>query len=205
MAKKGFNLFERKRRKLTALFAVACIVFLLMTHHSWPEGGTLDRTLDAAGVILVALGVLGRVWSTMYIGGRKNQELVTEGPYSMMRNPLYFFSFLAGLGVSVETGNVYIIAVFVVLFPVYYHYVIKSEEKRLHELFGESFTRYRETTPEFFPNIFKLRLGGRPGLVPELVRKNFMDGAVFFLILAAVVAVEMLQVSGVLRVFWRVP
>ena len=42
----------------------------------------------------------------LYVGGRKNAELVTTGPYSMMRNPLYFFSLLGVAGVGAQTGSV---------------------------------------------------------------------------------------------------
>jgi protein-S-isoprenylcysteine O-methyltransferase Ste14 len=37
---------------------------------------------------------------------RKIEELVTVGPYSVMRNPLYFFFILGGIGVGAQSGSV---------------------------------------------------------------------------------------------------
>ena len=37
-----------------------------------------------------------RFWATLYLGGRKENELVIEGPYSVVRHPLYVGSLLIG-------------------------------------------------------------------------------------------------------------
>jgi len=202
---KTINSFERYRRALSAVAAVACGAFVLVTHHSWPEGSTLDISLDIGGVVLVLMGIGGRAWSTLYIGGRKNVELVNKGPFSMTRNPLYFFSFLGGLGICLEVGNVYVIGAYLVLFPLYYRFVIRSEEKRLAGLFGEAFERYRQVTPAFFPKIAIYDAGELSSYSPELVKRTIRDGSVFVLVLAAVIGIELLQGAGVLPVLWTVP
>jgi protein-S-isoprenylcysteine O-methyltransferase Ste14 len=202
---KTISFFEKYRRALSAVAAVLCGAFVLVTHHSWPEGSALDLTLDIGGAALVLMGIGGRAWCTMYIGGRKNQELVDKGPYSMTRNPLYFSSFLAGLGICLEVGNVYVIAAYLVFFPLYYHFVIQSEEKRLAGLFSEAFDRYKQTTPAFFPNIAIYDSGELAEYSPELVKRTVRDGSVFVLVLAVVIGIELLQGAGVLPVLWTVP
>ena len=52
------------------------------------------------GIILVGIASLGRLWCSLYIAGYKTDNLVTEGPYSMCGNPLYFFSFIGALGIG---------------------------------------------------------------------------------------------------------
>jgi protein-S-isoprenylcysteine O-methyltransferase Ste14 len=42
-------------------------------------------------------GATLRLWSTLYIGGRKRVVLVSDGPYSLCRNPLYVGTFLIAL------------------------------------------------------------------------------------------------------------
>ena len=44
-------------------------------------------------------------WSSLYIAGRKGRELVTVGPYSTCRNPLYFFSIVGAAGMGAQSGS----------------------------------------------------------------------------------------------------
>jgi protein-S-isoprenylcysteine O-methyltransferase Ste14 len=43
---------------------------------------------------LAAMIASHRLWCSLYISGYKNSQLITSGPYSLCRNPLYFFSFV---------------------------------------------------------------------------------------------------------------
>jgi protein-S-isoprenylcysteine O-methyltransferase Ste14 len=52
------------------------------------------------GCLMVGLATIVRVWCALYIAGYKDDVLVTEGPYSICSNPLYFFNFLEGTGVG---------------------------------------------------------------------------------------------------------
>lgn len=201
----GFNFFERYRRFLTAVFLVVGIGFLLMTSHARPSDERAVTALSIAGAVFVLAGVSGRVWCTAYIGGRKNAELVTKGPYSMTRNPLYFFSFLGGLGLCLELKNLYLIAMYIVAFPIYYHYVIMSEERRLDGLFGASFQKYRSSTPAFFPNIAMLDLGDLSDVSTKHVMKNAMDGMVFVLLLIAAYMFDKYQASGAISSLLGLP
>ena len=54
-------------------------------YHFWTE-------MPGYLAIVVAIGL--RLWCTLYIGGSKSRTLVTDGPYSVSRNPLYFASIL---------------------------------------------------------------------------------------------------------------
>lgn len=204
--KESFNFFERNRRLISAAFAAICLTVVLFSHHSWEQGSAVDNAFDIGGVVLIVMGVLGRLWSTMYIGGKKNAVLVQDGPYSMCRNPLYFFSFVAGIGVCVELENVLLLLVFAVTFSFYYPFVIKSEEKRLEGIFGtKEFNAFRASTPAFFPNIAHLKLGAFPDYSPKLLWKNFMDGSIFLLFIPIAYFIERLHESGVLPVLLRIP
>src|SRR5690606_41067661 len=65
---------------------------ILFSRSGWPRGSILADLLSLAGLVLILACIAGRCWASLYVGGRKNQELVTAGPYAHMRNPLYFFS-----------------------------------------------------------------------------------------------------------------
>lgn len=106
-------------------------------------------TLMLVGLAFAVTGALVRAWAAGAI--RKNQMLTTHGPYAFTRNPLYFGSFLIGIGFGIASGRVWILAMFAVFFVLIYGKTMKREEKRLGELFGEEFERYAEAVPRFVP------------------------------------------------------
>ncbi|MGU9537294.1 methyltransferase family protein, partial [Proteus mirabilis] len=61
--------------------------------------------VEHLGMVAIMVCVLGRAWCALYIGGRKKQEIVTSGPYSLCRNPLYVFSVIGAFGVGAQTGS----------------------------------------------------------------------------------------------------
>ena len=104
-----------------------------------------------AGLVIALAGVLVRGWAAGSI--RKNRVLTTHGPYAFTRNPLYFGSFLIGIGFGVASGKLWILGLFFVFFLVIYGRTMRKEEARLGELFGEEFTRYAAAVPRFVPRI----------------------------------------------------
>src|SRR5262245_59839085 len=74
------------------------LAFALLSQSSYTEGGFWDTTLEVLSFVLLSVSEFGRVWVSAYISGRKTVELVTDGPYSITRNPLYFFTFIAYIG-----------------------------------------------------------------------------------------------------------
>lgn len=105
--------------------------------------------LMIAGLVVALGGVLIRGWAAGSI--RKNKVLTTHGPYAFTRNPLYFGSFLIGIGFGIASGVLWILALFLVFFFVIYGKTMRREEKRLGELFGEEFDRYAGAVPRFLP------------------------------------------------------
>jgi protein-S-isoprenylcysteine O-methyltransferase Ste14 len=111
----------------------------------WVEGS------GAAGGVLFAIGAVIAGWSllifhrkqTTTIPGRTSAALVTWGPYSFSRNPMYVGLTCAYLG---EAGMLQQIWP-VVLLPLTIAYlnwiVIPVEEGRLTEVFGRAYDDYR--------------------------------------------------------------
>lgn len=113
--------------------------------------------LLAAGGVVALLGGLIRAWAAGTI--RKNKILTVSGPYAHTRNPLYFGSFLVGLGVVIASGSLWLLAIFLAFFAVIYSRTIVAEERRLEELFGDSFRRYAAAVPRFVPRLLPYRCG----------------------------------------------
>ena len=64
------------------------------------EETVLDVATDALAWLAFVGGATLRWWSTLYIGGHKQKSVVSAGPYSVSRNPLYLGSFLLWLSLA---------------------------------------------------------------------------------------------------------
>jgi len=82
----------RVRTVLTGGPSAALLCLFGMTTAKFETHEIFGSCLFFAGTLLAGVAVTGRAWSLMYISGKKNASLVTVGPYSLCRNPLYFFS-----------------------------------------------------------------------------------------------------------------
>lgn len=155
--------------------------------------------------MLVITGTFIRIYSAVYIYGKKTVSLIQAGPYSVVRNPLYVGSLVAGIGIGLESENVLILALIVFFFVVYYPFIIADEERRLAEVHGEEFLSYCSRVPRFIPNPF---LFNEPETLEVNARKlkwAFMDGLAFMVGTLALVILEALQIAHLLPVVMTVP
>ena len=127
-------------------------------------------------------------------------EVVSSGPYSMMRNPLYFFSAIASVGVGGLTGSLVIAALAGILCVVAFLIVIKREEEFLGGTFGKPYADYCARVPRFFPNFSLFKDEDTLEISLRRVYSTLLDGLVFFAALPLFVLVNYLQNSGYLPV-----
>lgn len=105
------------------------------------------------GFLLLILAALGRIWSMVYIAGRKNCELCQIGPYSLTRNPLYLFSFIGLVGFTLALQQVLLGVIATGLFLSYYAAVIRGEERIQRSLHNGHFEAYCARVPRFWPKL----------------------------------------------------
>ena len=113
--------------------------------------------LSVLGFFLVMLGGFGRIWASLYIEGFKTKTLIKEGPYSMVRNPLYVFSLMIFTGLCLAIKSIPISIALIVIFTLFHIPTILNEEKILLNTHDESYREYYKSTPRLFPNILKYR------------------------------------------------
>ncbi len=195
--------FEQYRIIFSRIAAVAIIIFLFTTQSIWEtKNETITFIMFLIGMILVGIASLGRMWCSLYIAGYKDDKLVTEGPYSICRNPLYFFSMIGLLGIGCATETFTFPIVFILLFALYYPFVINSEEKRLRLLFGESFDKYRKKISTFFPSFATFSEPKNYLVKPAVYRKHIFSALWFVWLVGVLEAIEGLREIGVLSSFW---
>lgn len=140
----------RMRLVLSRLFGLSIVGLLAFGSSSWSSSPPFGHMLFVAGFLLTVVGFCGRLWCLSYIAGRKKRVLVTEGPYSLCRHPLYFFSFVGGIGLGLCTETITAAVLFALAFAMYYPQAIRGEETFLADNFT-GYEEYRKRVPLFFP------------------------------------------------------
>src|SRR5262245_55058372 len=117
-------------RKLVLGFAIAtgAVVFALTGSR---YSSDVHEMLEWLGILAIIVCILGRTWCSLYIGGRKIVQFVSHGPYSVSRNPLYFFSIVGAFGVGAQLGSVVAGLVCAALAWMVFYVVVLQEEKLL--------------------------------------------------------------------------
>jgi protein-S-isoprenylcysteine O-methyltransferase Ste14 len=115
----------------------------------------LSISLAIASVWLVGAAVrtLGKQWA---ITARliEGHRLITEGPYSFVRNPIYTGMFGMLVATGLAFGHWIELMIGIVLFAIGLGIRVRSEEKLLRSAFGEEFEDYARRVPAVLPGIY---------------------------------------------------
>lgn len=118
--------------------------------------------LPVAGPFLVLAGEGLRWWAVGQIGvisrtrSTRLGPLITTGPFTLCRNPLYVGNLLIWAGFTVWSGLLWMLPITLGIFIVYYRSIIEWEEALLTERFGQAYTEYVSVTPRWWPRLDRL-------------------------------------------------
>ncbi|WP_102961020.1 methyltransferase family protein [Mangrovicella endophytica] len=196
--------YQRLRRFVLAAVLAAALLILLFVRSSW-EDDLIHELIEAVGLGLIAIAIIGRMWCTLYIGGRKAAEVVDSGPYSITRNPLYVFSSIGAAGLGAQTGSITIAVVAMLGCVAAFQIVIRREERFLRGEFGPAYEAYLARVPRFIPNPALFRDEKELSIRTRRIYSTLADGLVFFVSMPLLEGVEWLQDSGLVPVLLRLP
>ena len=199
------TLLQNSRMIGSKLLILPVIVLALFTQHIYVEEGLIDISLETVGFLLVLIAALGRIWASAHISGKKTKELVTDGPYSITRNPLYFFSFLGFLGAGLAFESLTLAALLVVIFFLLHWPTILAEEKNLRRLFGKEFEQYADIVPRFFPRSWKIRFTESLQISPKTFSRAMVECGLVASVFIVAHLVEWGHIEGFLPVLFQVP
>jgi protein-S-isoprenylcysteine O-methyltransferase Ste14 len=140
---------------LRVLLAIAVISLFTLVHTGGLEvHGTL---LPVVGIVIVAGGLGFAVWARLHIGRnwgmpmtiKEEPELVTSGPYRLVRHPIYTGILTAAVGTALAV-NLLALAVAAAL-AVFFLYSARVEEKNLDAIFPRAYPAYRARTKMLIP------------------------------------------------------
>ena len=197
-------LLSRKLRIPLLRIALIPIAFCaLFGWRSWQDESVTDFVVEWSGYAFLLAGMGIRLWSILYIGGRKAAELVTDGPYSLCRNPLYIGTVLLTIGASLCFENLLMLLVsLAVMIPVH-AMVTLGEERSLERKFGEDYRAYKRTVPRFLPSFRSYHSPEYVTVSVRSVRRAVAEVSAILLIPMLGALIEMLHAKGLLPVLWR--
>ncbi len=199
----GRSFIQKRRRIITWLFAVPLGVLVVVSENRSEEYGIFSDLLFLAGLVLVGVATVGRLWCSLYISGYKTDMLITTGPYSVCRNPLYFFSLMGGVGLGLSTETVTIALIILAGFLLLYPFVIRSEEKGLRQAHGDAYDQYVRDTPRFFPSFKRYCEPEEYTVRTRAFRHRVGDSMCFIWIVGALELIEALHEHHVIPVLFR--
>ena len=196
---------QKYRKGVSWVLVFGFLFLLLFSTHSWERDSPIDLLFEVAGLFLIVVCTFGRLWSSVYASGYKDEMVITSGPYSAVRNPLYFFSFIGVVGMGLVSENLLVLVLAPLVFLLYYQFVIRSEERYLLIKFGEVYADYLKKVPRFIP---RLRLLNEPEFYQvdiRVYRRSLLDATMFIWLYIVFHFIERLQQMGVLPILFRVP
>jgi protein-S-isoprenylcysteine O-methyltransferase Ste14 len=126
----------------------------------------LPVVLNIVGIPLLILGLLLHIWTARLLGiwgiiglpeisTKIKENLVTGGPFSLVRHPTYSAHTLIFSGIFLITGVTAIGIITLLDFIVINTIIIPLEEKELLRRFGEEYALYKKKVPSrIFPWIY---------------------------------------------------
>ncbi len=116
-----------------------------------------NPVVNVLGIVLCVAGIALAVWARWHLGRnwgmpmslKEGHELVTTGPYRMVRHPIYTGFILAMLGSALVAGPFWLFAA-VVSF-LYFAYSASVEERLMMKQFPHQYPSYRKRTKMLIP------------------------------------------------------
>ncbi|MBN1633007.1 MAG: isoprenylcysteine carboxylmethyltransferase family protein [Ignavibacteria bacterium] len=154
MLKKIGTFFFRNRSYTPIPFIVLLFLFINPTSVSL-----------IAGFGILICGEIIRIWAVSYAGSETRTtgcvggtELITQGPYSVVRNPLYAGNIMIYLGAGIMSMALFpwlqVFAFFYYLFQ--YYCIIINEEEYLESAFPDTYLLYKKNVHRILPAFRKL-------------------------------------------------
>jgi protein-S-isoprenylcysteine O-methyltransferase Ste14 len=194
---------QKKRLVVVQVCSFAAFLMLLVSRPSWSEALVVHEAIEITGLALILVCMFGRLWSILYVGSRKNSELVTSGPYSVTRNPLYLFSTIGVFGVGLVFGSIAAALVLGCLSYLVFTLTAQREATFLRATFGASYLDYEAATPSFWPDPRLYHQPDEMTFSPQALKRTFVDALYFLAMVPAIEGIEYLQTTGYLpTVFW---
>lgn len=196
---------NKSRIKLSKIALAIALLVIIFTKSFIEYESPIHEFIEFIGYFFVAVCVMGRLYSTAFLGGFKNEQLITYGAFSIVRNPLYFFSLLGITGVALMSGHILLYVFLPLYFLFLYNGLIAREEEFLSEKFGTEYMDYKKRVPRLFPKFSLYQAPEVIQTVPKFLNNAFKDAIWWFLPFPLFEILEYVQESGMISPMIVIP
>ena len=201
--KKPYRRDQKRRLELLRLSLILIFIIPFVTWRTWTDGSGMDFAVEWGGYVFLVAGLGLRIWAILYVGGRKSKALVTDGPYSLCRNPLYLGTILATFGASFCMESLLMALAGLALVMPTHVLIAKAEERRLAARFPDEFDAYARSVPSFIPSLKSYHSPSEIVVSTQAVRRILGHTAIIILVPILGDLVEMLHAHNLLPVLLR--
>jgi protein-S-isoprenylcysteine O-methyltransferase Ste14 len=192
------------RLRVTVALLAVVVALVSVSERGWATG-LAGVAMQLAALACIACAALGRVWSSVFIAGFKDETLVRTGPYSALRHPLYALSLLASLGIGLATRSLAITLAVVAILGVIHAAAARREDAVLEGRHGAAFEDYRRSVRPFWPRPSTYEVPERLEIRPRVLWKAFLDAGSLLGYFALLVLADALQRAGVTPTWLSLP
>jgi protein-S-isoprenylcysteine O-methyltransferase Ste14 len=148
-------------RELRIRVLIAAVVIVLIRLGAFRGHGiNTSPWRGGVGLVLFAAGLGFAIWARVHIGRnwgtpmteKDDPELVTSGPYQLVRHPIYSGILLAGVGTAIALSWLWLVPVG--LAGIYFGYSATLEERFLTGRFPDTYPAYRRSTKKLLPYLY---------------------------------------------------
>ena len=100
------------------------------------------------GLLIFVLGLAMQVMTTISVANTPPDKPVTQGPYRILRHPIYFGGFMTLLGMGIASAS-WVILLCALLWMAFFCIVVPTEEHFLLEKYGKAYREYMNRTPRW--------------------------------------------------------
>jgi protein-S-isoprenylcysteine O-methyltransferase Ste14 len=151
----------------TLIYAVLPWALSLLTpRYGWSETG--PATLNLIGLVPVAAGFAGLVWVLSVMAAQfpklpeiieldegerlltaTSRVLITHGPFSFSRNPMFLSGAVVLLGWAIFYGSAVVFVITMVGWTLGHFFKVPQEERGLEARFGDAYRAYKARVPRW--------------------------------------------------------
>jgi len=160
---------QSKQEKKSFFFILQFILLIILLNFflGWLQIGTLDNQftqniLNYVGITLYILGLLLRYVSIIHLGRfftrnvavSESHELISSGPYKILRHPLYLGLFLLSTSVPLFFSNIILTPIAYLLMGYILNHRMTLEEHILESSLGQTYKNWKKSRYKFIPFIY---------------------------------------------------
>ncbi|MGQ9504168.1 MAG: methyltransferase family protein [Thermogutta sp.] len=187
--------------------ARVCVILLLpviiLSKDIYRESTFIDIVFENVGCSLLFIAAAGRIWTAAWISGKKGKQLVVDGPYAIVRHPLYLFSAIGFVGAGFALESLTLTAALLGVFLLSHYSAMIREEQFLVQNFGNEAKSYFASRNRLWPGC-RFQIASKVGHVDlKIYTQAVLDALLIGLVFPGVHLLEWLHLKGLVPVLFH--